>query len=399
LPRNLSRVLAVVTSLVVPAAIAASLVLGTLAGGEVRDEVLLAAPIAVPFTALGLVGVLVLVRRRGNPIGAVCACISLLIALGFLAIAYGSWGLASTPRPRGTVLAVWFANWSWYPAIGLTLIGLPLLLPDGRLVGRRWRWVAALGLVSVGVLSVLGALHPQIGPPPHSIPNPIGVAAAGSTVASTIEATCGALVAATVIAALASFVVRYHRAVGSDRDRLKWVVYGFASAIVLNMLLGLTDPFTDTGNVLPAAILTLVPASIGVAVLRHRLFDIDRVISRTVSYALVSVVLAAIYTSGVLGIGNLLTGLTGGAGGDLLIAGSTLAVAAAFRPVRSRVQSLVDRRFDRARYDATRTVQRFASSLRDEVDVTALSGQLCETAATTVQPRTVSVWLAPGSGS
>jgi hypothetical protein len=199
------------------------------------------------------------------------------------------------------------------------------------------------------------------------------------------------------VAGLVNTAVRYRRAVGVERQQIKWLVPPILLLPIVLLLTGFaaTEPL---GLVLGAVVTTSIPVGIGVAVLRYRLYEIDRVISRTLAYAALTIFLVAVYTAGVLGLGWLARSVAAGGGGDIAVAASTLAVAALFGPARRRIQATVDRRFNRARYDAQRTVEAFAQRLRDEVDIDALTDHLRDVTDAVMQPRQVIVWVADPTG-
>jgi hypothetical protein len=394
----LSRVAAIATLGGVPAVFAATVVLARSAGGHVSAEFGDAMWLAIPFGAFGLVGVLILWRRPGHVVGAICAGLAWLYTVTGFAIAYAGWGVAgSSPRP-GTVLAIWVGNWTWYPILGVASVALPLLIPDGRLPSRRWRWVVVLGSAAVAGIVVFAMLHPQLTTfeDEATIPNPIGVAGVPSPIDSIASNVLLVGLGVAFAGAVASIIVRYRRADTEDRARLKWILFAFALVLVINLSLDLVQHrYLPDGisNAIWAVVWLILPVGIGIAVLRHRLFDIDRIVSRTVSYAVVTTVLAGLFVAGVVGLGGVLRALTGGAGGDLVVAGSTLLVAAAFGPVHRRARSAVDRRFNRARYDAQHTVAAFAQRLRDEVDLDLLAVDLRGVTVQAVQPAHASLWL------
>jgi hypothetical protein len=400
---RLSRIAAVAVVVAYPIVVLVAFLLARSAGGEVWDEFANGVALGIPFGAFGLVGALIIARRPGNIVGWICVGLAGFAALLYLALAYGGWSSSAPVAPAGTTLAIWVANWAWFPLLGAATIALPLLIPDGRLVSPRWRWVAAVGVVAVGGLVLLAMFHHELWAlvGDETIRNPIGIPGVPSPVDSGFANLLVLLLGAAGLGALASIVVRYRRAGLEDRMRLKWIVYGIALTVVLTTILDVVQSRliaaggTGISNTIWAIPWMLVPASMGIAVLRHRLFDIDRIVSRTVSYAIVTVVLAGVYATGVLGFGGLLRAVTGGRGGDLVVAASTLAVAAAFGPVRRRAQSAVDRRFNRARYDAQRTIEAFSQRLRDEVDLAALTEDLQRVVALTVHPSAVGLWIVP----
>jgi hypothetical protein len=237
---------------------------------------------------------------------------------------------------------------------------------------------------------------------PDGVPltNPVGIRAAGPLldvlipVLSVVLVTFGVLVVAHV-------VWRFRRTSGTERQQLRWFT---AAATLFPVLMGLSMVVDGAdrrvlANVLVTAAFFLsfngMALAIGVAVTRYRLYAIDRIVRRTVTYALLTAALGGVYATGMVGVARLLPTDAAEAAGDLLVAGSTLAVAALFSPVRRRVQTAVDRRFDRARYDATRTIEEFGHRLRDEIDVDTLRAALVSTAAVTTHPAHVSTWLSP----
>jgi hypothetical protein len=338
------------------------------------------------------VGALVSAHRPGHAVGRLMAGAAAAWVAGAMAVVYAS---ATSPATPGVAAVV-------SPLISVTFnlgvaLGGPILLlrfPDGRLPSRRWRPVVAL----TGAAVALIAIGETFTPAPldeQGTPNPLGIAGAGP--ALEVVSRLGDLAFAVAIAlALASLIIRYRSADEVGRRQLKWLAYAAlltavaslaATAVAVALPPGaLTD---DVVNSLVAVTLSALPVAIGIAILRHRLYDIDRVVSRTVSYALLTGLLGLVYAGGVVALGTLR------ASSDLAVAGSTLAVAALFGPARRRIQSAVDRRFNRARYDAARTVESFAARLRDKVDLDELSAELLGAVRTAVEPDRASLWLRP----
>jgi hypothetical protein len=286
------------------------------------------------------------------------------------------------------------ANIAWLGALLGLLPFLVLLFPTGRLLSRRWRTVAwALGLV-VGLYLTARLLTP--GPVSPGLPaNPLGMESAEGLLLL-VQTISGVAAPILALATLASLVVRFRRARGEERQQLKWFTFVVAADLVLIPGLGrVTEqvaPVLGELVVFPVAV-SMIPIAIGVAVLKYRLYDIDRVINRTLVYGLLTVLLGAVYTVGVFGLGQLLDPVTGESA--LAVAASTLAVAALFQPARRRVQAIVDRRFNRRRYDAARTVDAFSIRLRDQVDLDTLTTELLTVVDQTVEPTTSSLWLRP----
>jgi hypothetical protein len=360
------------------------------------------------FVAVGgyaFVGALVASRQPGNAVGWILLVIGITLTLGALADA----NLLSESAPaRG--LSGWLSEWVWYVWLTLAGIILPQLFPTGRALSRRWRPVLWLGVAAL-VLSVLGAAFEpgrmDVDSPvpvenPFGIGGPIGDALPGVSRAGDV------LAAFAFVLAAASLVIRFRRSRGVERQQLKWFAYvgmlaatGLALAMA-QVLFGLQPGEDGEAGWLEivgavgwflalGAIILGIPIATGMAILRHRLYDIDVVINRTLVYGALTATLAAAYLGSVLLLQLALSPLTEDSG--LAIAGSTLAVAALFRPARARIQELVDRRFYRSKYDAAHTIERFGARLRDEVELDSLSAELRGVVADTMQPAHVSLWL------
>jgi hypothetical protein len=349
-------------------------------------------------SASGVVGAVVATRRPRLPIGWLLVGIGLLMALGLAAGQYAVVAVLDAPGslPFGPA-AAWLSAWP-FTAGFLLLPFLFLLFPTGRLPGPRWRplaWAgAAVYATNVfGVAFQPGPISPEeLGP----LENPLAIPALGG--AGDLPARIVIpLMLLVVLASVASLLVRLRRSAGVERQQLKWFAYAaglFGLATFVNVVASLLGA-DQAGLLVTTVPVVALPVAIGVAVLRHNLFDIDRVINRTLVYGLLSALLGAFYLAVVFLLGRLLVPLTGDAA--LAVAGSTLAVAALFQPARRRVQHLVDRRFDRRRYDAARTVAAFSTRLRDQIELDALSGELLAVVDATVQPTSASLWLRPRS--
>jgi hypothetical protein len=317
------------------------------------------------------VGALVASRRRENPVGWIMCAAGLAYAVGGVSVTYVESTLGSDEDVLVTV-ADWVSGWVWMLGIGPAATFLLLLFPSGRLPSPRWRPVAR---VAAGALALMVV----------GIASGIDVAAALGSVLLLLSA----------LACVASLVFRFRRARGVERRQLKWLTY--AAALVGSVLLliiagestaGMSD---ELSNTLVSASVAALPVSMGIAILRHGLFDIDVVINRTLVYGALTAALVGAYVGSVLLLQLALSPLTEES--DLAIAGSTLAVAALVRPLRSRIQALVDRRFYRSRYDAARTLEGFGARLRDEVELDSLVGELRGVVADTMRPAHVSLWL------
>jgi len=353
----------------------------------------------VPFLAFATVGAVILARRPGNRIGWLCWAIGFAITFSF----WGSkpvWGvLANQGRSAAWAVLPLLGTMAWLGTLLGLLPFLVLLFPTGRLLSSRWRPVAwALGLV-LGLYLIARLFTP--GPIGSELPdNPLGIESADGLL-QLIQTMAGVAVPFLILAVLASVVLRFRRSRGDERQQLKWFTFVVAADVVLIPGLGaLTEqaaPLLGELVAFPATI-SLIPIAIGVAVLRYRLYDIDRLIRRTLVYGLLTVLLGAVYLAGVFGLGQLLNPVTGESA--LAVAGSTLAVAALFQPARRRVQAVVDRRFNRRRYDAAKTIEAFSTRLRDQLDLDTLSTELLAIVDQTTEPSLVSLWLRPSaSGS
>jgi hypothetical protein len=360
-------------------------------------------PGAVLFTAAffscSLAGLLIGVREPGNRVAWLLLGIGALIAVGSVAEPYTEYGLRIAPGalPAANVVAA-VTGALWVPTIGICGTFLILLFPDGRLPTPRWRPVARTSGLTIGVLSLVFVFAPGEVEAGDGIPNPLAIAALAPLL--DVVLVLLPVLPLCMLACAIGLVMRFRRSSGIERVQLKWLAS--AGAVVatcyLTMMLvsyyydavhgGTTPPWLEL--VQNAAVLTfvLLPLSIAVAVSRHGLYGIDRLLSRTVSYALVTGTLLVLY----LGLVTAVSRLTP-RGSSWAVAASTLSVAAAFQPLRRRVQARVDRRFNRARYDMERTVDRFQARLRDEVDLEAVRRDLLEVVRATLEPAAAGVWL------
>jgi hypothetical protein len=338
-------------------------------------------------------GALIVSRRPGHPIGWLLCAFGLIGGLTDFATEYAIYGLITRPGAVPAAGAVaWLASWMF--ALELApLAGLLVLFPSGRPPSPPWRlvlWLAGLG----GALAIVGALAlwPLRGISLLQLrtPDPGGVLAMAYNLG--FWAAMAAL-----LAAVAALVVRFRRSRGAERQQIKWLVYAVLLIVVcfpLPALLGSMIGSELAADVVYALLVAPIPVAVGVAILKYRLYDIDRLINRTLVYGLLTALLGAVYASLVLVLGQVF----GGVGRDppsWAVAGATLAVAALFQPARRRIQAVVDRRFNRRKYNAAQTVEAFSARLRDEIDLDALSAELLAVADQTMQPTTVSLWLRP----
>ena len=354
----------------------------------------------VGFGAVAAVGALLVAKRPTNVVGWILAAAALMVGLFPTGDAYAAYVMTTRGEPDAlAVLGAWVQSWYWFLLLGLIFIYLPLLFPDGKLPSRRWLPVAVL--VGIGLLGlvVLGMLTDNLSGQDvgYRIDNPIGIEGLAPVEDLPIFAVLGVLVFFVgVLAAFASVVVRFRRSRGIERQQIKWFLYAIAPVLTIP-LEGYVPEFVN--QIAFGWVLIGLPTAIGVAVLRYRLYDIDVVINRTLVYGSLSVSLVLVYFGGVVSLQYVLRTLTGGSS-QLVIVASTLAIAALFNPLRRRIQSIVDRRFYRQKYDAVQVMAGFSTRLRDETDLAQLNGDLVSVVQDTVQPEHVTVWLrTPDEGS
>ena len=349
--------------------------------------------------AFATVGGIVASRVPENRIGWVFWVTGLVGGANILAYQYASYGLHVTSEPlAGATAAAWLPVGAAQPG----LLGLSLLLfPDGRLPSRRWWPAAAMQLLSIGLLMIAYSLRPgPLDDPFATVSNPLGVPGAGGAMGT--GANVGWVLAMAGLAlGAASMLIRLRRASGVERQQLKLVlavaaVAGAATALTMLSWYVWPDGRLQVRMAVGGLSFAGFPVAAGIAILRYRLYDIDVIVNRTLVYGALSAALGASYLAGVVLLQQLFSPFTRGS--DLAIAGSTLAVAALFRPLRARIQATVDRRFYRHRYDAQRTLEGFSARLREQVDLEALGADLRGVVREAVQPAHVSLWLrGPGA--
>jgi hypothetical protein len=333
---------------------------------------------AVFIGAFATVGALLAWKRPENPIG------WLLSAVGLVFVVAG-FGAFLVRFPRTLTLAHWL-GFLYLLGFGLCVF-VVLLFPTGKLPSRRWRPVARAAGVGLAGWALGNTFAPTILTASPKMRNPAGLAGPAGDLFKAIAVVGLVLTAAAGLAAIASLAFRYRRAGTTERAQLKWLVYA-AAVIVVAVLAQIPIASSNVQNAISIGAVALVPVAIGIAVLRYRLYDIDRVISRTVAYAIVTGLLVGVYAGLVLLATHLLRVHT-----PVAVAAATLAAAALFSPVRRRVQRAVDRRFNRARYDADQTVAVFAARLKDAVDLDAIRDDLAGVVHQTLEPAHVSLWI------
>jgi hypothetical protein len=387
--------------------------IGVYTGFEARDSVF-EAGVSVALLVFPTCGVVVILRQPANPIGWLFCLVGVTWLTMFFADAYAALALIREPGAvPGGEFAAWVYEWIWIAAIGTPLIYPLLLFPDGRLLSPRWRLVAqAAGLaVGLGILfamfapRMLGEItrgNPEIQP----IDNPLGVDV--PYLAEVAESVVGVSVLVLAISALASawsLVLRFRRSSGIERQQLKWFAYAaaiLAFAFLISVIgyavseeniagVRVSEETVEAVGGLTLAALFGLPVAAALAILRYRLYDIDRIISRTLVYALLTLTLALTYFGLVVALQAALRPVSGSH--DLAIAVTTLVVAAVFLPARRRLQDAVDRRFNRRSYNAARTIEAFSARLREQIDLDTLRYELLGVVDETMQPASASLWL------
>jgi hypothetical protein len=344
----------------------------------------------VGFGVFAEVGALLVAKRPGNPIGWILSGASLLVPVA-AGETYAAYVMTTRGEPDWlAVVGVWANSWYWFMCIALALIFLPLLFPDGRLPSRRWLPVAVIAGIGALAVVVLGMLSDTLRGQnlDYTIENPIGIEGLAHVEELPFFAVLSVPLLVGCLGAVAAVVVRFRRSRGVERQQMKWFLYAAAPIV--------TFPITDylpgiVSDLLFGWLLLGLPTAIGIAVLRYRLYDIDVVIHRTLVYAALTVSLALVYLGSVVGLQRLLSPV--GESNQLAVVASTLAVAALFNPLRRRIQSFIDRRFYRRKYDARRTLESFSATLRDETDLDRLSDDLVSVVSETIQPEHASLWL------
>jgi hypothetical protein len=344
------------------------------------------------------VGAIVASRRPENPVGWLLCLSGVVVSISHFGSQYAIYTLLAQPDslPAGEAFA-WIDTWILPIIIGLDVFSY-LLFPTGRLPSSRWRWLGwlTMAFVFVGVISGAFTSGPVDGLGP--IRNPLGIEGFSNGYKAVLYTMVPFLYAASVL----SVFVRLRRATGVERQQVKWFAYTAALTaitLVIHMITVALDAplwFERAEFAMFTAAGTANTVSIGIAILRYRLYDIDRIINRTLVYGSLTLMLALIYFGGVAATQAIYRALTGQEQQpQLAIVVSTLVIAALFNPLRRRIQSFIDRRFYRRKYDARKTLEAFSARLRDETDLDALSDDLVGAVRETMQPAHVSLWLRP----
>jgi hypothetical protein len=336
------------------------------------------------FMAFPAVGALIASRHPRNAVGWLFLGIGLLVSVLVVATSYAQYGLVLHPERDlpGTTLAAWVENWAWLPLLSLIPTVLILLFPTGRPPSRRWKPVAWFAGAYISVITLLSMFEERLSG--YSLDNPIGIRGLGD-----VEEMGFVFVPLfpLIFICASSLIFRYHRALSEERQQLKWV----AVAAVLFGAGMIVGEWLQPPEFMFPILLGALPVSIGVAMMKYRLYDIDLIINRTLVYGGLTAMLGVVYLGLVFALQQVTSSVTPKS--DIAVAGSTLVVAALFRPVRSHFQGFIDRRFYRHKYDAVKTLDEFTQRLRDEIDVDALARELVDVVDRTMEPTHVSLWL------
>jgi hypothetical protein len=337
------------------------------------------------------VGALIASRRPDNRVGRILQAGGLLVIgvfLGFLVSAVRA--VTAEPGDLLGAVAGWWAAVTIFPAILVAWPLMAILFPDGRLPGPRWRGPVAFVTIGEVAISIVAAL--TVGPVAPGLPdNPFGVLAVAPGVVALLGLAGAALIVVSLGLAFTAIGIRWHRGDRLLRAQLKWLVGALGVGAIL-FPLGFGGDVVNPLDYLGVGSATLVPIAIGIAILRYRLYDIDRIISRTLTYGVLTLVLVGVYTAGFALLQTVISPFTSG-GGPFAVAASTLAAFALFQPLRRRIHAAMDRRFNRSRYDAQQTVAGFAARLRDEVDIATVATDLHATVLRAVNPSSLSLWI------
>jgi hypothetical protein len=344
------------------------------------------------------VGAVLAARRPRHPVGWLLLGVGLSISAHVLTYGYTRYGLVA--RPGALPAAGYLAGFnngvvlSWIACAGFVL----LLTPTGRLPSPRWRWWANTAAAAALVWLLVSVVHPApLYPEYPAIGNPLAVAAIPRGLLEVTQPAAGVVVLASLVVGAVSLVGRFRRARGVERLQLRWLAWGAvlaAAALLVAMASLLIEEDFTVLDLALGVCAALLPLATGAAILRYRLYDLDRIISRTIAYGLLTVLLGSAYVGVVLGLGRLLP-----QGSSLGVAAATLAVAAVFQPARRRIQAGVDRRFNRRRYDSAQTITVFSARLREQVDLDSLTAELLAVAEETMQPTQSSLWLRPSDSA
>jgi hypothetical protein len=356
--------------------------------------------IALIPASFAVVGILILGRQPRNRVGWILMVIGLAWVVPLEA--YG--GFAHSRGLPGGALFVALSGPMWVPPIGLMGTILLLRFPNGNLPSPRWKkleWLAVIA-ISVTVVAILFGSRDLVEEGYRGLANPLGIDALESLLSALMVFII--LIPLTIAASAVSLILRFRRSTGMERLQIKWLTSAAVAVAIIYLIAMLASLNSDWGGATtPTWILflqeasfasfALIPIAIGFAILRYRLYDIDLVINRTLVYGLLTALLLGVYVVLAVGLGAAVRSVAEQENNAIVIAASTLAVAALFRPARRRIQDFIDRRFYRQKYDAARTLDAFSMRLRNQVDLETLTGELLGVVRETMRPAHVSVWL------
>jgi hypothetical protein len=351
------------------------------------------------------VGTLIASRRSENVIGWIFCAMGFGGAIAALGGQYAVYALMTSPGtfPFGAG-AAWVASLALNVVWDTNFTLLLPLFPTGRVLSRRWLpmiWIAA-GVIIVSTIANAICPGPLTDPFQFAV-NPFGIGrpTVVADIAQALVAVLGPVPLLLGLISVVSLVLRFRRSHGVERQQIKWFVFSVATFFLVYVpIISLLPSVVDSGlwnDIVDASVIVIflctgIPASVGIAILRYRLYEIDRLINRTLVYTSLTASLALVYLGLVIGLGGLMRTTTD-ASSNFVVVVSTLAVAGLFQPLRGRIQTIVDRRFYRHKYDATRTLEAFSARLRDEIDLDTLTAALRATVMDTMQPESVSIWL------
>jgi hypothetical protein len=385
----------------------ASLILALL-NGRTLGEILIGPGIgtfAILTVSFSVVGALIASHRPENSIGWIFLAVGFFYGLLSAGDEYAIYALLTNPGslPLGAA-ASWLGQWVWAPGLGLVLVFLPLLFPDGHPPSYRWRPVAWLGGLSIGlaVVSSMILLWPERGPALVTGDE------SPSHVVDVILLFALPLMLLAGLGAVISLLVRFRRARGDERQQIKWFASAAALTFVWILVSEVFEELISIEGGVPEAILAFtsasaslvipsIPIATGIAILRYRLYDIDILINRTLVYGSLTAMLVSLYFVGIVVLQRVFVLLTGEQS-TLAVVASTLSIAALFNPLRRRIQSFIDRRFYRRKYDAAKTLEAFSATLRSETDLDRLGEHLAGVVGETMRPAHVSLWLRSSEG-
>lgn len=341
---------------------------------------------AFSFLLMVWVGAVIVAARPGNRVG-------LLVLLGGIAAVaqpfFYEWALLALTRPGlpGETLAAWLGAWLWFPAV-VTMPMLLLIFPTGQPL-PRWRWVMWFA-VALAVVGMTAGTIPIWGLPTGVLTDAVSDVPEYFLLDSVVAPLMSLVL---MPLALVSLVVRYRRAGTLERSQIKWLAWAMGVSLSLLVASNLSPALLQPLGLAATLSISLVPLAIAVSILKYRLYDIDRIVNRTLVYGTLTATLIAVYVGGVIGLQSIFRAFTGQEQQpQLVIVGTTLLIAALFNPLRRRIQGFIDRRFYRRKYDAAKTLENFNARLRNETDLETLSDDLLRVVRHTMQPEHASLW-------